>query len=102
MDCRVKPGNDAVVANDCHCEERSDEAIQLFMRGPELLRGACHPARIRATRGLAMTRSQPHVSCSFTRAFMMLCARSINSAIAARSFTIAEQINLEHLCRTVP
>ena len=39
-----------------HCEERSDEAIQLSrlpLHG--LLRGACHRARIRATRWLAMT-----------------------------------------------
>jgi hypothetical protein len=40
-----------------HCEERSDEAIQLLLRFGEagLLRGACHRARIRATRWLAMT-----------------------------------------------
>jgi hypothetical protein len=40
-----------------HCEERSDEAIQLlppFVKAG-LLRGACHRARIRATRWLAMT-----------------------------------------------
>src|SRR5258708_34544838 len=39
-----------------HCEERSDEAIHCVIvprRG--LLRGACHRARIRATRWLAMT-----------------------------------------------
>jgi hypothetical protein len=34
----------------------SDEAIQLSYRGKAgLLRGACHRARIRATRWLAMT-----------------------------------------------
>ena len=40
-----------------HCEERSDEAIQLCHAKKEagLLRGACHRARIRATRWLAMT-----------------------------------------------
>ena len=51
-----------------HCEKRlvrrsstseggSDEAIQLSIRGAKsgLLRGACHRARIRATRWLAMT-----------------------------------------------
>src|SRR5437667_173184 len=38
-----------------HCEERSDEAIHLSLRLDGLLRGACHPARIRATRWLAMT-----------------------------------------------
>jgi hypothetical protein len=32
MDCRVKPGNDAVAAIYRHCEERSDEAIQFFIR----------------------------------------------------------------------
>src|SRR3982074_1356233 len=42
-----------------HCEERSDEAILLsfFARQDGLLRGACHRARIRATRWLAMTGS---------------------------------------------
>src|ERR1700704_244672 len=38
-----------------HCEERSDEAIQFFCVASGLLRGACHRARIRATRWLAMT-----------------------------------------------
>src|SRR5712672_983662 len=39
-----------------HCEERSDEAIHsFFTRRDGLLRGACHRARIRATRWLAMT-----------------------------------------------
>src|SRR5882724_4504978 len=38
-----------------HCEERSDEAIHLSLRLDGLLRGACYPARIRATRWLAMT-----------------------------------------------
>jgi len=39
-----------------HCEERSDEAIHsFFARRDGLLRGACHRARIRATRWLAMT-----------------------------------------------
>ena len=40
-----------------HCEERSDEAIQLlpFLGEAGLLRGACHRARVRATRWLAMT-----------------------------------------------
>jgi hypothetical protein len=27
-----------------HCEERRDEAIQLFLYGSGLLRGACHRA----------------------------------------------------------
>ena len=41
-----------------HCEERSDEAIHSsFTRRDGLLRGACHRARIRATRWLAMTAS---------------------------------------------
>src|ERR1700738_5211630 len=35
-----------------HCEEQSDEAIQLFFVRHGLLRGACHRARIRATRWL--------------------------------------------------
>jgi hypothetical protein len=51
---------------------------------------------------VARVAAAPHVSCSFTRSFMMLCARSLNGPIAVRSFTIAEQINLDHLCRTVP
>ena len=39
-----------------HCEEPSDEAIHsFFARRYGLLRGACHRARIRATRWLAMT-----------------------------------------------
>src|SRR5258708_6421408 len=39
-----------------HCEERSDEAIHSsFAWRDGLLRGACHRARIRATRWLAMT-----------------------------------------------
>ncbi len=38
-----------------HCEERSDEAIHSFPLLCGLLRGACHRARIRATRWLAMT-----------------------------------------------
>jgi hypothetical protein len=41
----------------------------------------------------------PHVSYSFACAVMMLCARDCKGAIAARSFTIAEQINLARLCR---
>src|SRR5260370_11066435 len=41
-----------------HCEERSDEAIHSFFAWLHgLLRGACHRARIRATRWLAMTRN---------------------------------------------
>ena len=44
-----------------HCEARSDEAIQHFRsRLHGLLRGACHRARIRATRWLAMTK----IGCS--------------------------------------
>src|SRR6202171_47077 len=38
-----------------HGEEQSDEAIQSFCCSHGLLRGACHRARIRATRWLAMT-----------------------------------------------
>jgi hypothetical protein len=38
-----------------HCEERSDEAIQLPVKKSGLLREACHRERIRATRWLAMT-----------------------------------------------
>src|SRR5260370_28891610 len=39
-----------------YCEERSDEAIHSsFAWRDGLLRGACHRARIRATRWLAMT-----------------------------------------------
>jgi hypothetical protein len=33
---------------------------------------------------------------------MMLCGRRRTNAIAASSFTIAEQINLDHLCPIVP
>src|ERR1700704_304675 len=42
-----------------HCEERSDEVIQLLFSDniDGLLHGACHRARIRATRWLAMTES---------------------------------------------
>jgi hypothetical protein len=32
----------------------------------------------------------------------MLCGRRCAGAIAAASFTIAEQINLDHLCPIVP
>src|SRR5712675_3517754 len=42
-----------------HCEERSDEAIHSSLRAYGLLRGACHRARIRATRWLAMTKERP-------------------------------------------
>jgi hypothetical protein len=39
-----------------HCEKRSDEAIHCdHCRGYGLLRGACHRARVRATRWLALT-----------------------------------------------
>jgi len=40
-----------------HCEERSEEAIHSSICGANygLLRGACHRARVRATRSLAMT-----------------------------------------------
>jgi hypothetical protein len=38
-----------------HCEERSDEAIHSLCCENGLLRGACHRARVRATRWLAMT-----------------------------------------------
>jgi len=40
-----------------HCEERSEEAIHSSICGANygLLRGACHRARVRATRWLAMT-----------------------------------------------
>src|SRR5258708_1624234 len=39
-----------------HCEQRSDAAIHaFFLRRHGLLRGACHRARVRATRWLAMT-----------------------------------------------
>ena len=39
-----------------HCEERSDKAIHCHRcSGCGLLRGACHRARIRATRWIAMT-----------------------------------------------
>jgi hypothetical protein len=44
------------IADSRHCEARSDEAIQLsFLLRDGLLRGACHRARVRATRWLAMT-----------------------------------------------
>ena len=44
------------IALNRHCEERSDEAIHLSgMPRDGLLREACHRARIRATRWLAMT-----------------------------------------------
>jgi hypothetical protein len=46
-----------------HCEERSDEAIHSFFTLQDgSLRGACHRARIRATRWLAMTVSELLVS----------------------------------------
>src|SRR3954453_8894425 len=42
-------------SNNRHCEERSDDAIQLSaLRCYGLLRGACHRARVGATRWLAM------------------------------------------------
>ncbi len=45
----------------CHCKERSAEAIHsFFARQDGLLRGACHRARTRATRWLAMTNSALH------------------------------------------
>jgi hypothetical protein len=51
---------------------------------------------------VARVAAAQHVSGSFMRSFMMLCACTLDGPIAARSFTIAEQINLDHLCRTVP
>jgi hypothetical protein len=59
-----------------HCEERSDEAIHSFFAWRDgLLRGACHRARIRATRWLAMTVS-PGVS-----AFVVIVRESGRSSI---------------------
>ena len=50
-------GADAVGSSSrCRCEEGNDEAIHSFFALRHgLLRGACHRARIRATRWLAMT-----------------------------------------------
>src|SRR5260370_149987 len=51
-----QPPSQAKRRRDRHCEERSDEAIHSsFARRDGLLRVACHRARIRATRWLAMT-----------------------------------------------
>jgi hypothetical protein len=58
VSCRLSPSSSLRGAQRSfrHCEERSDEAIHsFFWRGNGLLRGACHRARIRATRWLAMT-----------------------------------------------
>jgi hypothetical protein len=56
----VNGGIDQSMIISRHCEERSDEAIHsFFARRHGLLRGACHRARIRATRWLAMTVSKP-------------------------------------------
>jgi hypothetical protein len=55
--CFASPRNDACLKLESrHCEERSDEAIHSFFAWRHgLLRGACHRARVRATRWLAMT-----------------------------------------------
>jgi hypothetical protein len=52
------PGFFVVLDPRRHCEEQGDEAIHsfFFVRRNGLLRGACHRARIRATRWLAMTK----------------------------------------------
>jgi hypothetical protein len=53
---RIETVMRAVSDWNCHCEERSDEAIHSsFARRNGLLRGARHRARVRATRWLTMT-----------------------------------------------
>src|SRR3979490_1417676 len=51
---RIAPRDRGIVCRR-HCEERSDETIHFTTPRYGLLRGACHRARIRATRWLAMT-----------------------------------------------
>jgi hypothetical protein len=50
-----------------HCEERNRRSNPFFTRRDGLLRGACHRARIRATRWLAMTEDFPgdKLGCEF-------------------------------------
>ena len=59
-----------------HCEEQSDEAIQSYFYVPSgLLRGACHRARIRATRWLAMTAAELAARYSETVCTTLLTGR---------------------------
>src|SRR6202790_4132280 len=62
--CSGRATRGCIRANlDRHCEERSDEAIRLSVYGcvkAGLLRGACHRARIRTTRWLAITNIEGH------------------------------------------
>ena len=52
--CPGDPGGLGASSLRRHCEERSDEAIHASTSGDDgLLRGACHRARVRATRRLA-------------------------------------------------
>jgi hypothetical protein len=43
---------------DRHCEERKRRSNPVFTFDSGLLRGACHPAGIRPTRWLAMTKDR--------------------------------------------
>ena len=71
------------------CEEQSDEAIQyLLYITSGLLRGACHRARIRATRWLAMTVSYYcETVCTTLPTGRVLATGSLISLTSASSYS---------------
>src|SRR6266704_6065071 len=77
MDARIKSGHDgSTFSNDQTVIARSEATKQsiLPLRGENgLLRGACHRARIRATRWLAMTLIQLHTPTSSRREAPEVC-----------------------------
>jgi hypothetical protein len=73
---RLRFAHDAFLVR--HCEEQSDEATHSFLLWCYgLLRGACHRARIRATRWLAMT--APYNASSTALAISAVPLRPPNS-----------------------
>src|SRR5438132_7119215 len=73
----------------CHCER--SEAIHRAAQGTNgLLRGACHRARIRATRWLAMT-AVTDANSTVTTADMISRSRDMNCPRFASSFALIEK-----------
>jgi hypothetical protein len=116
---RLKAGTTPLLDRDSnfkelcrHCEERSDEAIHsFFARRDGLLRGACHRARVRATRWLAMTvskhaiapprRDAPELCNIFRpnrgrRECRVLAAPAVSRAICAENTHTSIQVQSEH------
>ncbi len=72
MDCFASL---ALASNRRHCEEQLRRSNPILLRHNGLLRGACHRARIRATRWLAMTWKKPPSSKSPPVHPAIRCAR---------------------------